>query len=352
MQASSGNTAHSTSGGQSDPHLVVIANPSAKLLGAEGYAPEQIAANLRSRGFAVDIYTEDSAEQTVARSEAVAWQGVAAIVALGGDGTIHSIVEGLLRARQAGAAPTVLGIIPAGTMNNVALALGISESLDSALDVIAAGVSEGMTRTLDVGLVERNVFVEVSSMGMEAELLPIGEEVKVRPWELPRAFFIMLQMAQHARPTRVTLEVDERRTTMRALGVTICNTPTYGARFLVAPDAQPDDGQLDVVVFTGKTGWALLRHLFETMGGKRRSQVDIQRFRGRVVRVRPSHAWAVHMDGTHFMAVGRGQSSAALEASAWQAALTVCAPPKSGDNITPEGPLHTAFRVVPTDHPR
>src|SRR5258708_3575417 len=97
-------------------------------------------------------------------------EGTERIIVVGGDGTIHSVAHGLIGSE------CVLGIIPAGTMNNLAYCLGISEELKEACAVL----TEGEARRIDVGLINGHTFLEVAGIGLEAELFSAAEEVKSR----------------------------------------------------------------------------------------------------------------------------------------------------------------------------
>ena len=331
--------------------VVAIYNPTARLTAAGASGPDQLRDACQAQGLAVDLRVTTSSEDAVAQAEAAARNGADAVLAVGGDGTIHAVVEGLLRATDAPRHPT-LGIIPAGTMNNVAAALGIPEQLEDALGVIAEGLRTGQSRPMDVGMLGSHPFVEVVGLGLEAALFPIGEQVKGHPAALPAALARLRRTLHRVRPTLVVLLVDERRYQLRALQITICNTPTYGARFAAAPDARLDDGQLDVVAFVGDGPWALLRHIAAIVGGHRNPSPDVRRFRGRSIRVAPlSTRWPLQLDGVHLFNVGRGQAIVSVEAYARRAALQVFAPPAATVAAEPElatGVIETTLRALPT----
>src|SRR5947209_9369175 len=79
------------------------------------------------------------------------------VIAAGGDGTIHAVASGLIKRE------TTLGIIPMGTMNNLAHSLGIPHDVEKACAIII----EGETRAIDVGNVNEQVFLEVAGIGLE-----------------------------------------------------------------------------------------------------------------------------------------------------------------------------------------
>ena len=109
--------------------------------------------------------TPDDGGQGMAKRAAL--EGAELVIAAGGDGTIHAVANGLVGTQS------ILGIIPTGTMNNVALSLNIPDTIPAACFAIA----NGETRTIDMGKVNEHVFLEVAGVGLEAKLAPAGEKI-------------------------------------------------------------------------------------------------------------------------------------------------------------------------------
>lgn len=345
---------------------VLIVNPSARLVGAGNYDAATLERELRERGLDAHLCETTSAKDTMETAKRAAQVGAAMVVAVGGDGTIHTVVDGLARglapelfadagatpARAAlpagaarGGAKTTLGIIPAGTMNNVAAALGIPEDTAQALDVLAAGE----TQPLDVGLLDGHPFIEVAGFGVVAGLMPLGERVKGRPWVIPAVFSAVVEILQRARPARVQLVLDGQGHWVRALQVTVSNTPSYGARFGVAPDARTDDGLLDVTALIGINGWDVVRHIFGLVGFHvNQRDWRVRRFQARRVLVAPRSPWPSQVDGVHYCEVGYGADRRSLEARALHGVLRVCAPKATSGDAQPEGVMQTIMRALPT----
>ncbi len=337
--------------------VVALVNPAARLTSGDESDSGWLERELQARGLnGRAITTQDEAEAIAVTSQAVR-AGAAMVIAVGGDGAVHAAVEGLLRDTLAkgiseNKAPrqiaTALGILPSGTMNNVAASLGIPENPSEALDIIAGG----KTRPLDVGVAEGRPFIEVVTLGAIAALAPIGESFKGHPWTLGRNLIAALEVLHRARPRRVRLTIDGKEYRVRALHITIDNTPAFGAHLLVAPEARMDDGLLEVVVFEGPTGWDLVRYLATTIGGvsSRGQHPREKRFQGHIVRVAPQESWPVELDGSHFGYIGVGTTMPVFTAQALHGVLRVCAPPR-GENLPEtfnENPVQTLMRALPT----
>jgi undecaprenyl-diphosphatase len=149
------------------------------------------------------------------------------------------------------------------------------------------------------------------------------------------------------KPMRLTLDLDGRQFEVRALQVSVCNTPRYGASFGAAPDARTDDGWLDVVIYQRFSRLDLARHYISIMGGRRDLWARICRERARRVLIMP-HAtrWDVHVDG---VTVGTTPVAISVE----PAALRVLAPARHAGGADGLGPVEALVRAAtpPAAHP-
>jgi diacylglycerol kinase (ATP) len=191
---------------------------------------------------------ESGAESTALAAEAVGG-GIDAVVAVGGDGLVHCVVQAL-----AGTG-VPLGIVPAGAGNDLAGTLGIPADPRPAVAVIAAG----RTRDIDLGRTDRGVWwAGVLNAGFDSQVVARAE----RMWR-PRgplrydlaAYLEIAHLRQH--PMTVTLDgvAREQPVTLVAVG----NSPRYGGGMRIAPDAELDDGVFDVVVADAMTRRTLAR---------------------------------------------------------------------------------------------
>lgn len=184
------------------------------------------------------------------------------IVAVGGDGTIHEVVNGLVESGLEGDRRARLGIIGQGTGGDFRRTLGIEHRLDRYL----AAISSGHERSVDVGRLRyrdragetrERYFVNILSAGM-------GGLVDQYVAEMPRVvsgksayFLASLRALVNSRPGRVHASVrlagarSER--TIETLMLAICNGRYFGSGMHVAPMAKPDDGVFDVVVVGGRS---------------------------------------------------------------------------------------------------
>lgn len=170
--------------------------------------------------------------------------GFDAVIAIGGDGTAHEVLNGLMQ-RDPADRPA-FALLPTGSGNDYRRTLGISTDLPAAVRQIAAGER----RRMDVGTVNGTFFANSLAIGMDARVTAKAVELKVRTgWSgLPlymRALFYVLFNQFYPHHVNIAFDDDEP-VELDMLLIALTNGPTYGGGFFITPDAVSDDGQLDV----------------------------------------------------------------------------------------------------------
>jgi len=233
------------------PAARVICNPSS---GGGAYDPDELRAEFD--GYELDwVQTKGSGDASEAARE---WTEGLLIVA-GGDGTINDAVNGL---GKAGFPEGVtLGILPAGTGNDLAATLCIPDDPDEAEDVIR----QGRVRTLDVARVrsegiEERFFINVATGGLGAEISDANEGELKKRWGKLSYLRASLEVAKDFDIKELDLYLDGEPRKVRAVNVVVGNCRFAGGGWLAAPKANPEDGLLDVVIIE-KLGMADLLQL-------------------------------------------------------------------------------------------
>lgn len=328
--------------------VVAIMHEGANQTGEGPFTAAALESALRSRGLDGEVVALTGDSDVADAAERAALDGARVVLAIGGDGTVHRVAKGLWRASRAGA-HAALGILPAGTMNNVAAALGIPEDADAALDSLAASLRLGHFRPLDLGRIGDLIFVEEAGFGILSDLVGIGESVKQNDLAVPAAALQIGRMIAAYTPAPLTLTLDGRRRRFNALHVLICNAPVIAMRMNVAPDASMDDGLLDVIVYDRFRLWQLLTYLARHIGGREMPDARVRRYRVRSVVMEPYNApshtsWAVEADGDKIGDCGPDGQWRRIEARALPHALSLAALPMSPKIA--EHPLKTAQRAI------
>lgn len=223
------------------PRARLIVNPSSgRERGVEQAAT--IAAGLRRKYAGVEVFFTQGDGDAEAAAQQALHDGCSAIFVAGGDGTLNEVVNGVAAAHALDAVH--FGIVPLGTGNDFASALGIPHDADQALEVLLRGT----LLEVDLGRVNGRIFLNTSGGGYVAEVsIAVTPQLKTIAGRL--AYLIGgAQALFEYEPVRATVKVDPGDVTFehRLYAYAVCNSRLIGGGRLIAPDAIIDDGLLDV----------------------------------------------------------------------------------------------------------
>jgi diacylglycerol kinase (ATP) len=241
-----------------------------------------VAEQLAAAGLRVDDVSGADADEARLNAQKALADGVEALVVVGGDGVVH------LGVNLVAGTPSPLGIVPAGTGNDIARALGLA--ID---DVAAAGsaVLGGSVRTIDAA---RHVPDDSSDgAGWFAGVLGAGFDAKVNErangWRWPKGprkyDLAIARELPVFKPLPYVLELDGRTITANAMLVAVGNGPSYGGGMLVCPDAELDDGLLDVMVVDKISKLEFLKVFPKVYTGAHKDHPAVSIHRARTVRL-------------------------------------------------------------------
>jgi diacylglycerol kinase (ATP) len=277
------------------PDIALILNPHAGK-GKAGRLFPALEQKLRAQGLTFDVHetTGPGHATEIARAEIA--RGVRTLIAAGGDGTIRELAGTL-----AGAS-TALGIIPLGSGNDFIKSLGIPRDLDAACRVIA----QGRTRTVDLIRIGADWCANAVGIGFDA--LVVVEASRLR-WlrGLPLYLAAVLKAMFRYDCPRTVIELDgipESGTGQAQLCweqtillIACANGQHYGGGFHIAPEAQVDDGLLDVCVIDAVNRFTILQKLLYVIRGTHAQLKEVKFYRARKVRLTSPDILYVEADG-------------------------------------------------------
>lgn len=217
--------------------------------------------------------TEKSGDAKRLAAQAVA-DGQEVIVAAGGDGTINEVINGI------GSSGVPLAILPLGTVNVLAQELGIPKKMDDAWAV----AEHGGIRTVDLACAESNgakrFFAQLAGVGLDARA------VRAASWSLkkkigPLSYLWAGLKTLRERPIPVDVRVDGTGQSARGMAVLIGNGRFYGGPYRLFPQAQMDDGLLDVCVFENSGSFDVLRYGQGILRGVHTEFSDVEYFQAK-----------------------------------------------------------------------
>lgn len=297
----------------------LITNPNAGNALEAPSLVEQAVRCLCASGIKVDVAFGSPQEESSIIAQRAVKDGYKTVVAMGGDGTIGAVIRGI-----AGSDIT-LGIIPAGTMNDIAASIGIPEDVEKACALIA----KGETRKLDLGVIKTSknkkfYFFMVTVIGLTAALFPDVE--KVVKGRLSKLKDAIATLTHYKTKPEIILTMDEdSKVHVKTMLVTVANIPLIAAKNLVAPDASLQDGLFDIAVFPNFSKAQVLSYFAKTAEESLISDGKLQRYRAKTVKIQSKPKLEIAADG---ISLGKGKAVIKMR----HGALRVFAPPVgSGD---------------------
>jgi YegS/Rv2252/BmrU family lipid kinase len=223
-----------------------------------------------------------------AREEAIAAAMAGeTVIAIGGDGLLRPIAAEL---RGSGSA---LAIVPGGRGNDLARVLGIPTDTVAATRIAV----EGRERLIDMAILDGEPYLGIASFGFDSDANRIANEAR-----LVRGNLVYLYAALRAvaawRPARFTLTVDGERHEVTGWSAGVCNSRAYGGGMYVAPQAELDDGQLDVVACEAiPRRRFLLRLIPKIFKGSHLSEPYFHVWRGTTIEIAADRPFTIYADG-------------------------------------------------------
>jgi len=274
----------------------VILNPCA----GHGYgrkAAPKIESYLRELGVPFEMELTSRPCEAIGMAEKAVRDGFDMIVAVGGDGTTHEVINGVMQSNQEGQ-EVLLGCIPTGSGNDFAVMNGVPPNVRQACELIA----HPTTRIVDVGRVRLDDVIERyfdNTVGIGFDGLVVKETKRMKRLRglflyLPavlKTVFVTLT-APHVRI--VSDGVEER---LRALMIVVCNGPREGGGFLLSPEAKQDDGLLDIVIARPVSKLGILALIPRFMKGTHLSHPLISLKHARHLVIESEETLHVHVDG-------------------------------------------------------
>lgn len=223
--------------------------------------------------------------------------GAELIVAVGGDGTVNEVVNGII-----GAGGAELAVIPRGTGRDFVRTYGIPGDLDDAIDIAASGA----TRAVDVGLVSyrtwagtdgRGYFANVASAGISGAIAKRTNESSKALGGRLSYYWATVTVFVRWRTGEMHVSVDDEVRRGKMIDVVVANGRYLGGGMMMCPEAEPDDGLFDVLVIGDVTKRDLAFTLPKVYRGKHLPHPRLEPLRGRVVTIETDEPLPIELDG-------------------------------------------------------
>ncbi len=254
--------------------IALLTNPSSGK-GAGARTAAIALPRLQEAGFHVETLVGRDADEAVELARAAVEDEVESLVVCGGDGMVHLAVQALAGTK------TNLGIIPAGTGNDVARSLGVPRrDPQAAADVVVGS----HVRTIDLARAGHQYFVTVLATGFDSL---VTERANALTWPRGQLRYNLATLAELRvfKPLSYALELDGAARRLDAMLVAVGNGPSFGGGLRITHGAEIDDGMLDVVIIKPMSKLELVRTYPKLYTGRHVTHPQYEHHRVRTVTV-------------------------------------------------------------------
>jgi diacylglycerol kinase (ATP) len=262
-------------------NTVVILNPAARSERANRWR-----ARVESLAEGCTVCTTTAPGEAEILARHAVQEGFEKIIAAGGDGTIHEVVNGLANSTA------TLGLLPIGTVNVFAMELGLpSNNLDLCWDIIQGD----HTRLVDLPSANEKYFVQLAGVGLDAQVVKETSARLKRNFG-PLSYLISAAQVASRRPPRLFIESEDTSVEEGSF-VLVGNGRRYGGPFPFFKQAVIDDGLLDVVVFKQLGYLEIIKYLQDVFFSSEIRLPEVEYFQTRALRVTSEQHVPVELDG-------------------------------------------------------
>jgi YegS/Rv2252/BmrU family lipid kinase len=254
----------------------VIVNPAASR-GKSGTAIAAVRQRLDASGIDYDLFSTEAPQDAIRLAREAAFEGIEVVVAMGGDGILNEVLNGLMQARQAGQTKTALGLIPVGRGNDFAFGLGLPLELDQA----CALLTSNKRRAIDIGFAKGSgaeagrYFGNGLGIGFDAAVNAEAMRITWLSGFPGYALAAFKTIMFFFRAPRLRLEFAGLTSELSCLLVTVMLGQRLGGGFYMAPEAKNDDGLFDLCIGQQRSRLGIFRILPRFMKGSQFSQSGV-----------------------------------------------------------------------------
>ena len=279
--------------------LRLIVNPRSGR-GAVGKTLPLLTQALRANDLEFDIVETTGARYASQAASAALREGIRYLVAVGGDGTVHEVVNGMFDGTTPIRPDAVLGVAGAGSGSDFIRTFG----LDRKPEVIARHLAGDSTMDIDVGVADyidldgnpaRSLFANIAEAGYGAEV--VRRAARYPRWFGRLRYLIGAYSAiRGGQRPQTTVKVAHTEMSARVVNVVVANCQFFGGAMKIAPRALPDDGKFNVQIFTGERSqvFTMTTKIFR---GEHLPHPDITEYQSNIVELAPEPALLVEADG-------------------------------------------------------
>ena len=211
------------------------------------------------------------------------------IVAVGGDGTLNEVVNGMA---ESGA---TLGLLPVGSGNDFARAVSLQTKLEDSINILL----KGHKKRIDLGKANGRYFHNGLGIGFDAWVVSTSLKVK-RLRGNAIYLYSVLKTLMNYKPIPLQMQYNGKAYTQDYFMVTVGNGISLGGGFYLTPDALLDDGLFDICLIQNMPILSILKNLIKVYSGKHKEDSRVDIVRSNHLKIDADEPFAAHLDGELF----------------------------------------------------
>ena len=287
--------------------ICIIVNPTAGKGAAKKLLPE-IEQVIDGLGLDYEIKFTDHPGHGIQLTEEACFEEYKTLVAVGGDGTVNEVINGMMRAKQKNALLPNLAVLPVGRGNDFSFGMGIPQDLVAACQLLANGNS----REIDIGFVKGGDYPDGRYFGNGVGIgfdTVVGFEAAKLPHYIdgvPAYLYAALKtIFLYFKAPLIRLDIDGEIIEQPCILVSMMNGRRMGGSFMFAPASESDDGILNLCIAGQVTRWQVIGLFPQVMSGTHEKNPAIKMLTGKAIKISAIEGTLpVHADGETICVAG------------------------------------------------
>lgn len=218
-----------------------------------------------------------------------AGQNYDAVLAVGGDGTINEVINGI-----AGTDVT-LGVVPLGTANVFAIQMGLPGDIKEACELLF----EGKTVDIDLGRINKHYFACMAGIGFDAHVIKAADCRMKKVFGALSYIFAAMMAYFSYRFTEIKIKIDGQKIKKNGHLVLVFNGKYYGGQMVLAPKADLVDGYLDVCIFKRKNIFSFISYAYGIFKGNLHKYTTVEYCRCKKISIKGKTRHPLHADAEY-----------------------------------------------------
>ena len=240
-------------------------------------------------------------------------EGYDMVVAMGGDGTVHEVMNGLMQVPES--KRPLMGVVPIGSGNDFAYSMGITQKSAHAL---SHALKAENVETVDIGCMtdehgRREYFDNTIGIGFDAVVTIRSHKLPIVKGFLMYLTAVIQTIILNHNPASVKIETDTESWEGSTLMVTLCNGPREGGGFMLSPNSKNNDGKMEYVIVNKVSRGMMFRLVPEFMNGTHMRFKQIRMGEFKKFTLSSDLPLYIHADGEIFTSFGSNLRKATFE---------------------------------------